>query len=72
MTRTPTKRAELGRRIEERREDDSEANIDDIVVSLYKEALRNTPYEKGWILLGFPPKLTAIRTLEENESMQIQ
>lgn len=68
----PTKKAEMGRRIMERRDDDENADIDDIVVELFIHHIRTLPFEKGWLLVGFPPTLNSIKMLEQDESMILQ
>ena len=62
----------MGRRIMERRDDDENADIDDIVVELFTHHIRTLPFEKGWLLVGFPPTLNSIKMLEQDESMILQ
>lgn len=68
----PTEKAEMGRRIMECRDDDENADIDDIVVELFKQHIRSLPFETGWLLIGFPPTLNSIKMLEQDESMILQ
>lgn len=72
VQQVPTKRAQLGRSIKEKWEDDADADISEVVVDLFKLQIQSVPLDQGWLLLGFPCSLGALSLFEQDESTILQ